>query len=74
MDYKVEILLYELILLIITGFVLRYIFKWLWAYFTHVAKPEPISLGIGGKWGSYIKLKDMNHFAASVMEGDFIYQ
>ena len=73
MDYKVEILLYELLGLIAAGFALYYFIKWLWSYFTHVAKPEPISLGIGGKWGSYIKLKDMNRFAADVMEGDFIF-
>lgn len=71
MDYNVEILLYELIFLILIGIGLYHAVKWVWAYYTH--RPDPHSLGIGGKWGSYIKLKDMNHFAADVMNGDFIF-
>lgn len=71
MDYNVEILLYELIFLILIGIGLYHAAKWAWAYYTH--RPDPHSLGIGGKWGSYIKLKDMNHFAADVMNGDFIF-
>lgn len=71
MGYNVEILLYELIFLILIGIGLYHAVKWAWAYYTH--RPDPHSLGIGGKWGSYIKLKDMNHFAADVMNGDFIF-
>ena len=76
MDYKVEIFPYELILIIGASFALRYILKRLWGYFTHdliTHNPDPSTLGIGGKWGSYIKLKDMNRFAADVMAGDFIF-
>lgn len=76
MDYKVEIFPYELILIIVASFALRYILQWLWGYFTRdlvTIKPDPSTLGIGGKWGSYIKLKDMNHFETSVMGGDFIF-
>jgi hypothetical protein len=71
MEINIEALVYGLILLSISLIAVYVIIKNSWGYY--FSKPDPSSLGIGGKWGSYIKLKDMNSFKDDIINGDFIF-
>ena len=71
MEINIEALVYGLILLSISLIAVYVIIKNSWGYY--FSKPDPSSLGIGGKWGSYIKFGHFKDFAKDVSNGDFIF-